>query len=176
MKNEILSQKIKTMRSLRNMTQKDFAAYIGIPQPTLSAYENGKNNPTVNVLVEIADKCGVSLDWLCGRETNSGAISSMSDVVQLAYNPGEFNDISFEIDTEKNENPVTPTFNEDDKALDFKEMKDRIIDMQNQNYDEFVKALIYSLYVRYMDEDSLALIDETEKVVERDCILNEKLI
>ena len=68
MKNEILSQKLKIMRNHRHMTQKDFAAYIGIPQPTLSAYENGKNNPTVDVIIEIADKCGVSLDWLCGRE------------------------------------------------------------------------------------------------------------
>lgn len=116
MKNEILSQKLKTMRSLRNMTQKDFAAYIGIPQPTLSAYENGKNNPTVDVLIEIADKCGVSLDWLCGRETNAGAISSMSDVAQFFYDLGEFNEISFEIDTERHENSVTLTFNGDDKA------------------------------------------------------------
>ncbi|WP_455514491.1 hypothetical protein [Pseudostreptobacillus sp.] len=28
------------------------------------AYENTKNNPTINVLINIADKCNVSLDYL----------------------------------------------------------------------------------------------------------------
>ncbi|WP_288867031.1 helix-turn-helix transcriptional regulator [uncultured Sneathia sp.] len=28
----------------------------------MSAYENGKNNPTIDVLIDIADKCKVSLD------------------------------------------------------------------------------------------------------------------
>ena len=58
------------------------------------------------------------------------------------------------------------------KTMDFKEMKDMIIEMQDKNYDEFVKALIAvekgiddekvldSLYNRYMDEDSMSLLDE----------------
>lgn len=56
--------------------------------------------------------------------------------------------------------------------MDFKEMKDMIIDMQEKNYDTFVKALISvekgiedekvldDLYNRYMDEDTMGLLDE----------------
>lgn len=33
----------------------------------MSAYESSKNNPTINMLIDIADKCKVSLDWLAGR-------------------------------------------------------------------------------------------------------------
>ena len=47
--------------------QKDFTEFLGIPQPSMSAYENRKNNPTIDVLIDIADKCKVSLDWLAGR-------------------------------------------------------------------------------------------------------------
>lgn len=35
----------------------------------MSAYENGKNNPTIDVLMNIADKCSVSLDWLAEEVT-----------------------------------------------------------------------------------------------------------
>ena len=56
--------------------------------------------------------------------------------------------------------------------MNFKEMKDMIIDMQDKNYDEFVKALISvekgiedenvlnTVYNRYMDDDSMSLLDE----------------
>ena len=56
--------------------------------------------------------------------------------------------------------------------MDFKKMKDMIIDMQEQNYDYFVKALISvekgiedekvldNIYSRYMEEDTMGLLDE----------------
>lgn len=56
--------------------------------------------------------------------------------------------------------------------MNFKEMKDRIFKMQDSDYDGFVKALISiekginneevldKLYSRYMDQDSMGLLDE----------------
>ena len=51
----------------------------------MSAYENGKNNPTIDVLIEIADKCNVSLDWLAGRSDYTFGLSSMRDFVLFMY-------------------------------------------------------------------------------------------
>ena len=60
--------RLRMLRTMNgNKSQKDFAAELGIPQPTLSAYESGKIKPTVDVLINISNKCNVSMDWLCGR-------------------------------------------------------------------------------------------------------------
>lgn len=58
---------MKYLRSINKKTQKEFAEFLGIPQPSMSAYENGKNNTTIDVLIDIADKCNVPLDWLAKR-------------------------------------------------------------------------------------------------------------
>ena len=59
------------------------------------------------------------------------------------------------------------------KKMDFKKMKDIIICMQEQNYNNFIKALISAekdiedekmlekLYEAYMDNDNMMLLDET---------------
>ena len=65
----------KRLRELRletlNMNQREFAKLLGIPQPSLSAYESGRNKPTIDSVINISDKCNVSMDWLCGRDTKS---------------------------------------------------------------------------------------------------------
>ena len=65
--------------------QKDFTEFLGIPQPSMSSYENRKNNPTIDVLIDIADKCKVSLDWLAGRSDYTLSLSSMRDFVLFMY-------------------------------------------------------------------------------------------
>ena len=57
---------------------------LGIPQPSLSAYESGKNKPTIDNVIMIADKCNVSVDWLCGRDKHN-YLNSMGDLVGFYY-------------------------------------------------------------------------------------------
>jgi hypothetical protein len=51
----------------------------------MSAYENGKNNPTINMLIDIVDKCKVSLDWLAGSSDYTLGFLSMRDFVLFMY-------------------------------------------------------------------------------------------
>ena len=81
MNNKTVSERLKYLRSINKKPQKEFAEFLGIPQPSMSAYENGKNNPTIDVLIDIADKCSVSLDWLAGRSDYAFGLSSMRDFV-----------------------------------------------------------------------------------------------
>ncbi len=90
------AERIKTLRFSLGKSQKEFAEFIGIPQPSMSAYENGKNNPTLEVLINIADKCNVSLDWLCGRQTEF-ALTDLSDVANFFYGLVETNEIGCDI-------------------------------------------------------------------------------
>ena len=113
MNNKTVSERLKYLRSINKKTQKEFAEFLGIPQPSMSAYENGKNNPTIDVLIDIADKCKVSLDWLAGRSDYTFGLSSMKDFVLFMYELAMKKEIGFEIivedkfpnnDIETNEN------------------------------------------------------------------------
>lgn len=95
-----LGEKLQTLRKSLNYTQKEFAEYLGIPQPSLSAYENDKNSPTVEVLINIATKCNISLDWLCGLNENSSKefeISELKDLASVIYKLMEINEIGIDI-------------------------------------------------------------------------------
>lgn len=59
------------------MTQDEFAKYLGISRPTVGFYENGTRLPDALVLRQIAKKCNVSADWLLGL---SDANSNSSDI------------------------------------------------------------------------------------------------
>ncbi|MDE7431829.1 MAG: helix-turn-helix domain-containing protein [Lachnospiraceae bacterium] len=60
------SSRIKELRKKSNQTQSQFAEFIGTTQGALSGYENGDRTPSYEILIAIAQKCNVSIDWLCG--------------------------------------------------------------------------------------------------------------
>lgn len=66
MDSSILSHNLRDLRSQKSMTQRDFSQFVGITQQTLSGYENNKMTPSLDALINISQKCNVSLDWLCG--------------------------------------------------------------------------------------------------------------
>lgn len=61
----------------------------------MSAYENGKNNLTIYVLIDIADKCRVALDWIAGRSDYTFSLSNMSDFVLFMYELAMKKEIGF---------------------------------------------------------------------------------
>jgi len=84
-KDNIFGEHLKNLRTvIMKKTQKEFSEFMSMPQPTLSAYESGRNKPTVDVVMNIADKCNVSVDWLCGREKQSN-VNSLGDVMRFLF-------------------------------------------------------------------------------------------
>ena len=65
----IMGQRIKLLRSSLKLNQTTFAESIGITQSTLSSYENGNVAPSTDVLLTIATKYHISLDWLFSLST-----------------------------------------------------------------------------------------------------------
>ena len=59
---------LKEQRKVKNITQMELAKQTGIPQSTLSAWEQGTNIPNVADCIKLADFYGISLDELVGRE------------------------------------------------------------------------------------------------------------
>ncbi len=83
--NDVLGQRLRQLReeSKTHKTQKEFSEFLGIGQATLSMYEKGQTKPPIDVLCNIAEKCNVSVDWLCG----------LSNVHQTTDNVRTFTDV-----------------------------------------------------------------------------------
>lgn len=60
----IFSKRFNELRG--QMTQAEFADFIGISRPTVGFYENGSRIPDAAVLKQICEKCKCSSGWLLG--------------------------------------------------------------------------------------------------------------
>ena len=82
----VLAVRIKELRMSTEMTQKEFSSYVGCTAATLSAYENGSKSPSLEIIKGIAEKCNVSIDWLCGlsdKMKNNDKPETYADVIDL---------------------------------------------------------------------------------------------
>ena len=61
---------LKILRESMKMTQKDFAASLGIGYTTYNGYETGAREPKPDFWIAVAQKYNVTIDYLMGN-TNS---------------------------------------------------------------------------------------------------------
>ncbi len=59
--------KLKILREQKGISQQKMAQILNIKQTTYSNYENEKTQPTIELLIKIADFFDISLDNLCNR-------------------------------------------------------------------------------------------------------------
>ena len=64
-----IANNIRILRTGKNMTQAQLAAALGVQFQTVSKWERGTTLPDTAMLPEIADRLGVTIDALFGRET-----------------------------------------------------------------------------------------------------------
>lgn len=85
---EIFSIRLKELRTSMNLTQKQFAEIVGTTSVTISAYENNAKKPSLDIVKDIAEKCNVSLDWLCGlsdKKKSDNELETYSDIVEFLF-------------------------------------------------------------------------------------------
>lgn len=83
---ELFGDKLKAVRKAKNMTQADFAKELKVSSSVIAAYEQGKNFPSVSVLIEICKILGVSSDYLLGiSDEISIKLSGLSDEEAQAF-------------------------------------------------------------------------------------------
>ena len=74
------SQRIKQLRKDKHMTQAQVAARIGVTASMVSSYETDIRLPSYEVMVQIADLFGVTVDYLlCRQNKRFLDISELSD-------------------------------------------------------------------------------------------------
>ena len=60
--------RLKELRKKKNMSQKEFGALWGASQNTVSNWENGNRELSMDLLISFAQYFGVSIDYLLGRD------------------------------------------------------------------------------------------------------------
>ena len=58
--------RIKELRESHNMQQKELASALNIPPSTLSQYETGKREPSIETVTKIAKLFDVTTDYIYG--------------------------------------------------------------------------------------------------------------
>ena len=59
---------IMDIRLRKVLTQADVAAALGVSSVVYSRYETGKRQPSIDMLIQMADIFGVTVDFLLGRQ------------------------------------------------------------------------------------------------------------
>lgn len=90
---ELLNRKIKELRYENSLTQEQLAEILGIAKNTLCQYEKNKANPSLEIVLKIADYFGVSVDYLLGREDDFGNITIRSEGEKLTPREEELMEI-----------------------------------------------------------------------------------
>lgn len=66
----LFSQRIKYLRSDKEITQSDLAKEVGLSKQAINDIEQGRRGTSIEKLIEIADFFDVSIDYLVGRTDN----------------------------------------------------------------------------------------------------------
>ena len=59
--------RLKELRKSKGLTQKSLGEIIGLSERGIQNYELGNNKPTSDVLSNLADYFGITVDYLLGR-------------------------------------------------------------------------------------------------------------
>lgn len=65
---DLLSERLRSARDLRALSQSDVASRAGLQPSHISHFEAGRRTPSVDNLHRLADALRVSTDYLLGRE------------------------------------------------------------------------------------------------------------
>ena len=64
---EIFSSRLRDLRKERKIYQREVGDELGVCYTTVSGYESGRNEPSLELLCHLADYFDVSTDYLLGR-------------------------------------------------------------------------------------------------------------
>jgi len=108
---EKLPIRLKELRG--ELSQRKFADSIGVSYQTLSGYEKGTVTPPLDIAKNIAEKCEVSIDWLCGLSENrrvNGKPKTMGDVFRMILLMADTVEVL--VYSHKEENPIPAEYRE----------------------------------------------------------------
>lgn len=73
---KVFCERIKELRKIKNLTQKQLAEILKTNNSSICDWECGRSQPDLEMLVCIAEFFEISVDYLLGLEDESGAKTS----------------------------------------------------------------------------------------------------
>lgn len=67
-------RRLRDIREDHDLTQRQVATILGMPQPQYNRYEQGLRDVPTTVLIQLADLYETSTDYLLGRTNDAGMI------------------------------------------------------------------------------------------------------
>ncbi|EEK89226.1 Transcriptional regulator (Phage-related) protein [Bacillus cereus m1550] len=74
-----IKERLKRLRKLHNLKQRDVAEYLDISESAYGYYEQGRNEPSLDSVRKLAEKYDVSVSYLLGETDEEGNYSKTSD-------------------------------------------------------------------------------------------------
>lgn len=81
----MLGNTIKELRLAHGMNQVEFAKKLSVTKQTISNWENNNIQPSIDMLIKIADFFNVSTDYLLSRDNNKTINVSKLSNEELAH-------------------------------------------------------------------------------------------
>lgn len=104
----LTAQVLKALRKDKKLSQKEIAAYLGIPATTYNTYESGRTEPPLEMLVRLSYLYDVSIDVIVQRDrlfrTMEDAQEKIGDVKQ------QLKELEEQLGEAGTENPVFKDF------------------------------------------------------------------
>lgn len=74
--------RIQELRKKHRMQQSELAEKIGVTNKSISSYETGRCEPTIDSLCKLADFFGTTVDYLLGRDKTDTDINAEIKIVE----------------------------------------------------------------------------------------------
>ena len=89
----MLNERIKELRIAYKMNQIEFGKELNVTKQSVSNWENNNIQPSVDMLVKIADCFSVSTDYLLGRDSRQYLDVSDLSAVEIIHLQNIINDL-----------------------------------------------------------------------------------
>ena len=76
----MIGKNLKRLRTEYNITQKELADYLGVTPKAVSFYELDQRMPPPELILKIADRFNVTIDFLFGYEKEKAILSTLSPI------------------------------------------------------------------------------------------------
>ena len=96
--NEQIGQRIKAVRTEKNVTQTQLAKFLGKSLRTVQSYESGESRIFFDTICSIANFLGVTPSYLLGFVKSPRLqLNSLSDVIAMLYELNKKNELHFDV-------------------------------------------------------------------------------
>jgi transcriptional regulator with XRE-family HTH domain len=83
MEKSVLSKNIRKLRAFKNLNQTEFAELLGIKRSSIGAYEEGRAEPKLEIILKISSLFKISINELITKELSVNEIAKFKPDIYL---------------------------------------------------------------------------------------------